>query len=352
MKHKKKITFIIGSLGRGGAERVISILANDYIEKNWDVDIILLLFNKVDYKINNKVNIIDYTGKIQSRLLRIPYWIKKLHEYNKRENPDAIVSFAARINIISYFSMRKASKKMYFSERNDPLKDGRNKIVEILTKIIYKKVKCIIFQTKRARNYFNEINNCEIISNPIDVDCYAQTKKTKKIVTVGRLTKQKNQKLLILAFSTILKKFPDYILEIYGNGELEEELKQLTKNLKINNNVLFKGNVLNIHEKISDATLFVLSSDYEGLSNALLEALMMGIPCISTNCAGSDEYIINEKNGLLVHTGEQRELENAINRMLSNKSLRKMCGENSKKMSKEYSKDNVLLKWHNLIDND
>lgn len=117
----------------------------------------------------------------------------------------------------------------------------------------------------------------------------------KKIVTVGRLTVQKNQKLLIESFSEVLKKYPNIILEIYGDGEKREELKYIIKTLGVSNNVIFKGNILNVHEAIADAGLFVLSSDYEGLSNALMEAMMMGLPCISTTCAGSDELISDGK---------------------------------------------------------
>lgn len=139
------------------------------------------------------------------------------------------------------------------------------------------------------------MSNATIIFNPISVSSVSKNTNLKKIVTVGRLTVQKNQKLLIESFSEVLKKYPNIILEIYGDGEKREELKYIIKTLGVSNNVIFKGNILNVHEAIADAGLFVLSSDYEGLSNALMEAMMMGLPCISTTCAGSDELISDGK---------------------------------------------------------
>lgn len=153
----------------------------------------------------------------------------------------------------------------------------------------------VVFQTKRVSSYFPYLSNATIIFNPISVSSVSKNTNLKKIVTVGRLTVQKNQKLLIESFSEVLKKYPNIILEIYGDGEKREELKYIIKTLGVSNNVIFKGNILNVHEAIADAGLFVLSSDYEGLSNALMEAMMMGLPCISTTCAGSDELISDGK---------------------------------------------------------
>lgn len=347
---KKHITFVLGSLGRGGAERVVSILSNDYIKKGWDVDILLLLFNNIDYKIDKKIRIFDFTGKYKSRLKNLPYWITSIHKYIKNNKPDIILSFAARINIITYIATIGLEKKLFVSERNDPKKDGRTKLVDMATKYIYPRTDGVIFQTQRAKSYFCKINNGTIIPNPIEVSTICKSVKNKKIVAVGRLTEQKNHKLLIKAFSKVLSDFPEYKLEIYGDGELKEELLKLIKELNIENSVILNGNVSNIHDCISDAELFVLSSDYEGLSNALLEAMMIGLPCISTDCAGSDEYIQNNENGILVPVGDEDLLSEAIKKMLSDDEFRKRCGMKARENSYVYKKDNILQLWHNFMD--
>ena len=347
---QKHITFVLGSLGRGGAEKVISLLSDDYAQKGWKVDIILLLFNKIDYKINPAVKVIDFSGTCKSRIKRFPYWIKKLRDYAKVNKPDIMLSFAARINIIVHIACKKYVKKLFVSERNDPREDGRSKLVDIATKYLYPKTNGVIFQTKRAASYFDGLTNGCIIANPIEISKCASKDKKKKIVAVGRLTAQKNHKMLLNAFHEISNQFPEYILEIYGDGELKEELQQQSKMLDIENKVCFKGNVLNIHECISNAELFVLSSNYEGLSNALLEAMMMGLPCISTNCAGSDEYIDNNESGLIISVGDEMALVNAMKKMLSDDQFRLNCGVVAEKKSLSYNKETIIKKWHNLMD--
>ena len=140
----------------------------------------------------------------------------------------------------------------------------------------------------------------KIIPNPIIVNAYRVNPDRNKIVTVGSLKEQKNQQLLIDAMSDVLLDHPTAKLTIYGEGPLRGSLEKQIAELCIEKSVLLPGQKNDIHEEIKNALFFVLSSDYEGLSNALLETMMMVIPCISTDCAGSDEYIENQINGLLV----------------------------------------------------
>lgn len=346
----KKITFILGSMNRGGAERVISILSNDYAEKGWKVDIVLLLYNTVAYELNSNIHIVDFSGSTTSRNKRVLYWLKSIRHYIKTEQPDIVLSFAARINILTQLACVGLKQKIFVSERNDPYYDGRSKIIDIATVIFYPKANAVVFQTKRAMGYFPKLKNGIIIANPIAVKQYACKNSSKKIVVVGRLTEQKNHKMLFRAFTQVIKEFPEYVLEVYGQGELENELKILTKELEIQNKVFFMGNVSDIHEHISDAELFVLSSNYEGLSNALLEAMMMGLPCISTDCAGSDEYIRDGKNGLLVPVGDGNAMAKAICRMLTDKNFRIACGKQARMDAVDFSKETILKKWHALMD--
>ena len=347
----KKISFVLGSMGRGGAERVISILSNEFANEGWITQICLLLFNRVDYELDKSTKIFDFTGGMSSRLKRLPYWLRTIRHYVKKEKPDVIVSFAARINVLVLLATLGLRVKVIVSERNDPKHDGRGFITRLMVRLLYPFANRIIFQTKRSLQYFskNILKKGEVIPNPISVSCYASNQKKKKIVTVGRLTKQKNQSLLIRAFANIQKDFPDYELYIYGDGEQKENLIALSESLNIGNKVHFEGNILNVHEKIADAELFVLSSDYEGLSNALLEALMMGIPCISTDCAGADEFINNDENGLLVQVGNECDLYNTMKKVLSDDLLRIKLAKNAKINSTSFEKDYVLKQWMNVI---
>ncbi len=352
MKHvaqERHISFIIGSMSRGGAERVISILSNEYARNGWKVDIVMLLANSVGYELDPRINLYDFSGETQSRMLRLPYWLKSLRSYFKSARPDVVVSFAARINIITLVAGYGLGVKTVVSERNDPKDDGRGFTVNLGTRLLYPKACTVVFQTKRAMSYFPYLNNGIIIPNPISVSVIATQPRDKKIVTIGRLTPQKNQKMLIDAFAEIYPKFPEYKMEIYGEGELRAELQAQIDAHALQNNVILKGNHLDIHNHIKNAELFVLSSDYEGLSNALLEAMMMGLPCISTDCAGSDEYIEHDVNGKLVPVGDKTAMSKALVEMLSNDTLRKQMGERAAVSTQHLRTEIITEKWSSVI---
>lgn len=346
----KKITFILGSMGRGGAERVISILSDYYAKKGYQTDIIVLLKNEVGYKLDESTRVIDFSGGITSRLKRLPFWIKSIKKYVKENKPDVIVSFAARINVIVLHACKKLKTKIIVSERNDPRLDGRSKLVEFMTNRLYPKADKVVFQTERAKSYFKKLKNGLIIPNPIRVSVLAKNTDVNKIVTVGRLTPQKNQKMLIKAFYELSKKHPEVFLEIYGAGELEDELSTLIQELGLIDRVHLMGNRENVIDLISDAGMFCLSSDYEGLSNALLEAMMMGISCVSTKCAGADEYIIDGENGFLVDVGDEENFAKKMMELYNNVEMQKQFSEKSKETAVAFSIETVMKKWDEIIE--
>ena len=347
---KKRILFILGSMSRGGAERVISILSDAYARRGWDVDIICLLSGRVEYDLHAHVRVLDFSGKTESRWARFPGWLKNIRQYIKNERPDVVVSFAARINIITQLAALGLGTRLIVSERNDPKQDGRSMLIRLATRLLYPNAAGVVFQTKRAQSYFPYLKNACLIANPISVRAKASDVPTKKIVSVGRLTKQKNQKMLIEAFAAIASDYPEYKLEIYGEGELRSALQVQIEQLALQDRIRLPGNVLNIHERIQDAALFVLSSNYEVLSNALLEAMMMGLPCVSTNCAGSDEYIRHEQNGVLVPVGDRQALSEAISRMLQDRSYAQRMGACAHEDSLVFAQDTVIKQWFKAIE--
>ena len=161
----------------------------------------------------------------------------------------------------------------------------------------------------------------------------------KRIVSVARLEPQKNHRLLIEAFAEFLKDFPEYELHIFGIGELEEDLKAQVRELQLEDKIIFRGFSANVREEIIDSAMFVLSSDYEGISNSMIEALAMGVPVISTDCpvGGSRAYIENETSGLLVPVGDQAALCNAMKRIVADEKLAKKLSDNAVKIRETYA---------------
>lgn len=352
INNNKRIAFIIGSMRRGGAERVISILANSYAARGWSVDIITLLDDSNDYILEDSIVVRQFGSKIKSRIRQLPHWLSSIRSYVKENNPEYIVSFIARINIITLISCMGLNKSIVVSERSDPRADGRSIFINFATRMLYPFSKYIIFQTKWAQSCFSKRIQAKgkIINNPIHITAHATINKRKKIVAVGRLYEEKNHKLLINAFKNIHERYPEYKLFIFGEGKLRSLLEKQIDELDLKSAVFLPGNVEDIHDNIADAEMFVLPSNYEGLSNALLEAMMMGLPCISTDCSGSNEIIDNGYNGILINRGNEEQLYQAIETLIIDKKKAATIAKNGKKSVEHMNKSNVIVEWEKAIE--
>lgn len=347
----KKITFFIGSLGRGGAERVISILANHYCKKGWNVDIALLLNTKVGYELEDKIRIVDLT-ECGSYVKAMPKWLIKIRRYIKSEHPDRIVSFVGRINLLVLTAKIGLNVKTIVSERNDPKHDGRGKAISFYTNLIYKKADAIVYQTEYEKSCFSKSLDEKgyIIPNPVSVNTYRKNITKYRVVTAGRLLPQKNHSLLIDAVAKLKDEYPNISLYIFGDGALKAELEDKVKSLNLSQNIFLPGNVVELHEKIADAHVFVMSSEYEGLSNALIEAMMIGLPCITTDYPGADELIQDGVNGLIVSRGNIDEMALAIKRIISDETICESLRNGAKEASRKYDTDLVLRQWDAIIE--
>ncbi len=347
----RKISFVLGSMRRGGAERVISILANHYTKKGWNVDILLLLSGDCEYELDPNIQLYSFSDEQKSRLGMLPNWLKKIRGYVKANRPDIILSFAARINIIMYFATLGMKTKKYVSERNDPQNDGRSWVVRFITNQIYPKVDGVIFQTEWAKNCFKSVvqGNGQIIYNPVNRMPIKKYQWHNRFVSVGSLEEQKNQHLLIKAFYMLWQEDENITLTIYGEGTLRNQLENEIKQLGLENHVFLPGKVSDIHSRMREEDVFVLSSNYEGLSNALLEAMMQGMPCISTRCAGSNEVIENGVNGLLTDIGDVNGLYKAMKSFLLDHEFAEKCGRSAKEKSEVFDTEHIIKMWESIL---
>lgn len=349
----KKITFILGSMAGGGAERVVSNLAKFYDSKHYKINIILLLNNRVDYQLPQSVKLTYISADDRCGLMKPFVWLKRIRKELKKSNPSIIVSFFAKINLLVLLSAFGMNAPIYISERNDPQRDGRGVIIKLLTFLLYPLSKGVIFQTNHAKSCFPKViqNKASVIPNPIDIDFdFSKNKKlNKSVVAVGKLMEQKNHKLLIEAFGDVCDDFPEYKLYIYGEGELKNKLVKLINKKNLQNNVFLQGRTKNIFDAVYHADLFVLSSNYEGLSNALLESMMLETPVVSTNCAGSNEIIIDGFNGSLAEVNDRLGLANAIKENLKNYEKSRAMAKNAKKSVENYSLNKVCISWDNFL---
>jgi len=356
-----KILFNIDTMNKGGAERVIANLSNYLVTQNNNVSILTLLKGESTYSLNPEVEFfsLEISEKNKNIFQKIYHFFKNIKKYNiylKKYKPDIVISFLPRASYYSIIACRLNNIKLIVSERNDPNSVYNKLSKKMLTKFLYSKANGFVFQTKDASKFFNKKmqKKSVIIPNPVNDKFYVERYKGKRkniIVSIGRLDNQKNQMLLIDAFKKVSEKYEDYELIIYGEGPLRNVLEQKIKEYKLEKKVKLPGIENNIIDKIYDARMFILCSDYEGMPNALMEALTLGIPCISTDCpAGGPRTLIeNDFNGKLIKTNDKKELTNAICELIKDDSKCEFFSKNASESMKPYKVNLINEKWEKYI---
>ena len=352
-----KILFCLGSMGHGGAERVVSILSNSLVASN-DVTIVVTKSEPSYYKLDDRIKYysLDKDTKRESVLVRTMRRTKNLRKILKEEKIDIAISFLPEPTYRLMMAKQSLKIKTIVSVRNDPNIEYNNIFKKLLVKILYSKADGFVFQTEDAKKWFsNKIQNKSIvIPNPINdaylIDRYTG-KRENEIVTVGRLTEQKNQYLLIDSFKEIHDEYPSLKLKIIGDGNLKNDLIDYSNMNGLNDSVIFRGNVENVKDEIYKSKVFVLSSDYEGMPNALMEAMALGIPCVSTNCPiGGPKFLIkNDINGILVNVNDKDDMIKAIRKILNDDNFQNIISKNSNESMKQYGSRPITKKWEDFI---
>lgn len=357
LERKQRIVFCIASLGTGGAERVISVLANKLVEDGNDVSIIIYL-NKCVYNLSEKIVVEHIDCEADAELpyiKRYPLRLKKIRNAVKRLSPDVVISFMAETNMDVCFALWGSDIPIIVSERNDPTVCPASKIKRMIRKFAYIKPKGFVFQTPDAQAYFSKRiqKKSKIILNPL-VETLPepfQCEREKRVVAVGRLSKEKNFFILIDAFAKFVEEHIEYTLEIYGEGVLENMLKEYISNKKLNGKVALKGFCKDVHSRILSAAMFVMSSDFEGMPNALLEAMALGLPCISTDCpcGGPRMLIETYENGILVPIKDSQKMLEAMEFMVNNPDKAKEMSFKAVQVRERADVDAITKKWLEIV---
>ncbi|MBO6169304.1 MAG: glycosyltransferase [Bacteroidales bacterium] len=353
MKRKSIIIFTL-NLTHGGAQRVAARLANALSDK-YNV-FFLTLSKEQDYPLSGKVKHLSWRVPdiMQKQPLgRYSYTLAKLYAFlyifglRTIKNTVATISF---LRDADQWSVRIPGKgKKIVSERNNPL--GKEHGYFEVACWVYNRADKVVFQSETVKSLFPGSIQCKgvVIPNPVEVPLMAGPPKHGKIVCVGRLHPQKNHALLIRAFARFVINHPDYSLHIYGDGELKEETEKLISDLSLGGCVFLEGFVRDVHTAIRDAEFFVMSSDYEGMPNALLEAMMMGIPCISTGFLGSEEFFGQSCSCLITPVGDELSLSDAMQTLADDEKKRNELAAKGAEFAKKYSQENIIPLWESLL---
>lgn len=355
----KKIMFAIGSLARGGAEKVISILASQCAKNGLDVALVLLNTTERAYKVSDKVKI--YQAQADGKRLKELVCIKQARDFVKEFNPDVIVPFLPLTTLCFYLVNIGIGKKMIVSERADPyakLKGYslgiKHKIVHILMRTM--KMLCLgdymVFQTPDAQAYYGKkaYKKGIVIPNPLDTSSLPmrfEGGREKKIIAAGRFSEEKNFPMLLRAFARFRKEYPEYTLELYGEGGLRSQFETFCKEHNIENYVLMPGFVNDLANRMVNATMYISTSNHEGISNSMLEALGMGVPTIVTDCpvGGAKMFVKTDENGILIEMNDEEALYNAMVKIASDKEYSEKISQNAIKIREELSAEKITEKW-------
>lgn len=398
MNEKKSIVFLIQSMSGGGAERVISLLSNELVDRSYDVTLIIThqsLKSANISGISNSIRLISLEdkaresskfikkfrllkarciGKIKKAFREIDDNFQLINLYQARnydkikwlkdyfhKNKNCIT--VAFLNEPIFMSMlaKDNSTKIIISERNDPSKFVNTKTTMAFVRKMYPKADAMVFQSPDAMQWYRENTNVKgrVIFNPIKPDLperYIGERK-KKIVNFCRISSQKNLHLLVNAFELFSKDFPDYELYIYGdavgNGAegYIDSVKETISHLACKEKIHILPAQKDIHNLIKDYAMFVSSSDFEGMSNSMLEAMAIGLPTICTDCpaGGARAVIKDHENGVLVPVNDVQAMADAMKEVAGNPESAEKLSINGSKIREDLSVDKIVNQWMEII---
>lgn len=349
----KTIVFYINKIADGGAERAIVNLATELSERGYTALLVTSFRTEDEYAIGEKVERISLEDEqvIQSSMMRNLSRIKKLRDICKKRKPEILISFMAEPIVRSQIATLGLPIKNVASVRSDPKRVYPGIKGMLLGKILLPLVDGCVFQTRDAQEFFpiRLQKKSRIIYNPVTSEFYEKKRAPvkNKVITCGRLSAVKNHKMLIEAFVKVLEIVPDAQLDIYGIGELRNDLQQIIEQMGLSCKIHLMGNTTNVADTLTKADLFVLSSNQEGLPNALMEAMAVGVPSISTDCpcGGPRELFGDELKDMLVPVGDSMALADKMIELLTNDEQRLRVGRQMIEQAELFRANVIVDQW-------
>ena len=352
MRKKRRLLLTIPFLNEGGAQRVIVMLANHWAtQKKWEIA--LLTYEKAGtasfYALDKDVHLLQShtLGKGFFKILKRIFSLRRaIHSFS----PECIVSFLDVHNITVLLSTLGSSLPVIVSERTNPMAAPIGFFKKMVRNLTYRWADKIIVQTKRIERSLPSAlsDKTQVIPNPVMPYKKHSALKEKTVIAAGRLSEEKDFQTLIEAFAQTKQSWK---LVIWGEGSERENLEQLICEMKLTHRVSLPGRTKNIAEEMAKGSIFVLSSKFEGMPNALAEAMSLGLSVISTDCpTGPRELITDGEDGLLVPVGDVGCLADALNDLMENEELRKSLGQAAIQKMKQYDIEIISQMWEKAFD--
>lgn len=346
------IAYVSEGLAGGGSERQTVVLSNALGRCKEDtIYVITGVRAENDYRLSGNVNrcsILKGNRRLFTDALNL---LRCAREYHF----DVVIGMGIYANLLVAFTRLLGCKaKSIVSEMNDPVHDSLSHMSKLLRKMLYWRADGFVFQTNEEKEFYSKKiqKKGTVIHNPLMRDIpYKSDIRNKEIVAVGRLMPQKNYPLLLEAFRIVWEGHPEYRLKIFGIGLEEEKLRSLCRQLDIEENVIFEGFCIDVHEKMMDSDIYVMSSDYEGMPNALMEAMAMGFPVVSTDFhgGGAGELIKDGINGLLTPVGDAQKMAERIIQLIEDEELKVSIGRRAVEIREMLDEEKIAGMWNSYI---
>jgi GalNAc-alpha-(1->4)-GalNAc-alpha-(1->3)-diNAcBac-PP-undecaprenol alpha-1,4-N-acetyl-D-galactosaminyltransferase len=363
-----KIIFLTSSLGTGGAERVATTLANAWVTSRDDKVTLIPTFSgmgKPFYPLSKKVELIflaDRVGGVSGgNNKRYVSRFVALRNLIQEKKPDVVVSFLPNVNIAAILATSGTKIPVVVGVRSDPTQQPIGRLWSIACRVLYRFADGVTVQTQSVaasiHSLYGGLGNIFVLPNPIPDELArwhavnARTDGRRVLLSMGRLAHEKRVDRIIAAFAAVQGDFPEWDLHIYGEGPLSSQLQGQVAQTGLSGRIFFKVRTSNPWAAMAQADAFVMASAYEGFPNALLEAMAVGLPCVATDClSGPREITRNGHDALLVSTEDPRELQAALQRLLTDGALRASLGARARESVWErYSLATVLKHWDSVF---
>lgn len=351
-----KILIAIDHFRAGGAERVASVLINQLCKEH-EVHVVIMeegINYPLDFE-HIKIHLVDY--KKGNKLIKVWSKLNNLRKIVREVNADVVYSFANFMSIYVAASLtgnNRRKVRLISSERTDPTREPTGYIARLLRNWAYSQSDFLVCQTPWVADYFKKKikSQCVVIPNPITPNLPVwQGQNSNIIMTACRLEGQKNLPMLLNAFIRLHALYPNYKLIIYGEGLLRPQLETFIIDNQLQDYVELPGFNKDIHQAMVHSYMYVSSSDYEGISNSMLEALGIGIPTICTDCpvGGARMFINSSENGLLVPVGDDKALFQAMKRIIKDREFAIKCSQRSQMINEQIKASKIVEQWVKLI---
>lgn len=347
-----KIAFVIGSLSFSGAEKVLSIISEELQKMGNEIHVILL--QKERGSTGSENGLITHGAKASdsNRFKRLFSRWSAIRSTVDDIDPDIVVSFGSVCNVNTIVSMLGKKIPLVVCERNDPNYDPRKHSEKQIRRILYPFADGYVFQTDRIKEYFpvSIQKKAAVIPNPV-VDSgkrWSLQSASKKIISIARLDDiQKDQSSMIKAYAKFSINHPDYTLELYGDGPDKDKYLELIQKMGMDGKIILPGKTNDPTNELVESEIFLLTSIFEGMPNALMEAMSVGIPSISTDCGGGGAHDLAEKYGacMLVSCGNVEEIADALSRLADDDELKQELSRRSVRINSCLGREIVSRQW-------